>query len=288
MSKERIPVYNISSLTNTPLKPSDFFIERLYDYLNRQSPHLHLPHRHSFYHFVCFTKGKGHHTIDFARFPVTAGQIYFMIPGQVHGWNFEGIPEGFIVHFSESFFRAFLADPEYIERFSFFSGVAADSVCQLKGVVKEKVYGLFEALLTPQSPDMVRVLLLQLFLLTASLTEEPQHGAPAQKQVLLNNIRRLIEQHYRTLRLPKDYARLLYVTPNHLNALCQELLGRSAGELIRDRVLLEAKRLLTNADMTATEIAYELNFQDNSYFNRFFKKYEGMTPDEFRRQYITH
>jgi len=64
---------------------------------------------------------------------------------------------------------------------------------------------------------------------------------------------------------------------------CQDLLGRSAGEVIRDRVLLEAKRLLTNAGMTATEIAYELNFQDNSYFNRFFKKYEGVTPDEFRR-----
>ncbi|MBS1601630.1 MAG: AraC family transcriptional regulator, partial [Bacteroidetes bacterium] len=81
-------------------------------------------------------------------------------------------------------------------------------------------------------------------------------------------------------------AELLFITPNHLNALCQELVGRPAGEVIRDRVLLEAKRLLTNAGMTATEIAYELNFQDNSYFNRFFKKYEGVTPDEFRKKYV--
>jgi AraC-like DNA-binding protein len=51
-------------------------------------------------------------------------------------------------------------------------------------------------------------------------------------------------------------------------------------------VLLEAKRLLTNADMTAAEIAYELNFQDNSYFSRFFKKYEGVTPEGFRREHI--
>ncbi|MBD0286067.1 MAG: AraC family transcriptional regulator, partial [Flavisolibacter sp.] len=54
----------------------------------------------------------------------------------------------------------------------------------------------------------------------------------------------------------------------------------------RDRILLEAKRLLTNADMTITEIAYDLNFQDNAYFNRFFKKNVGMTPDEFRKQFI--
>jgi len=102
--------------------------------------------------------------------------------------------------------------------------------------------------------------------------------------VLLRNFRRLIDQHYLSIKLPKEYADLLYVTPNHLNALCQDLLGKTAGELIRDRILLGAKRLLTNADMTVAEIAYNLNFQDNSYFNRFFKKYVGITPDDFRKQ----
>ena len=62
--------------------------------------------------------------------------------------------------------------------------------------------------------------------------------------------------------------------------------GKKAGDLIRDRVLLEAKRLLTNADMSVTEIAYDLNFQDNSYFNRFFKKNVGVTPDEFRKTFV--
>jgi AraC-like DNA-binding protein len=107
-----------------------------------------------------------------------------------------------------------------------------------------------------------------------------------QKQQVLVQLRRLIDQHYKTLRLPGEYARLLHITPNHLNALCQELVGRPAGAVIRDRVLLEAKRLLTNADMTAQEIAYELNFQDNSYFSRFFKKYTGETPEGFRREHI--
>ena len=110
------------------------------------------------------------------------------------------------------------------------------------------------------------------------------HGAAiGQKQQVVEQFRRLIDEHYKTLRLPGEYARLLHITPNHLNALCQEFLGRPAGAVIRDRVLLEAKRLLTNADMTAAEIAYELNFQDNSYFSRFFKKYEGVTPEGFRR-----
>jgi AraC family transcriptional regulator, transcriptional activator of pobA len=284
MAKEKIPVYNIASLTTDPLKPSDFFIEQLGNYLDRHPPNLHAPHRHSFYHFVCFTKGKGSHTLDFTRFDVKPGQIYFMIPGQVHGWNFEGRPDGYIVHFSEAFFHPFLADPAYLSRFPFFSGVATESVCQLAH--PEKIYELLHTLLTERQPDMVRVLLLQLFLSVASAEENTQRNTPPQKQTQLNNLRRLIEQHYRTMRLPKEYAELLHVTPHHLNALCQELLGMPAGELIRDRVLLEARRLLINADMTVSEIAYDLNFQDNSYFNRFFKKYIGATPDEFRRQYI--
>jgi AraC-like DNA-binding protein len=59
--------------------------------------------------------------------------------------------------------------------------------------------------------------------------------------------------------------------------------GKTAGDLIRDRVVLEAKRLLVNADLSITQIAYELNFGDGSYFTKFFRKYAGVTPEEFRR-----
>jgi len=59
--------------------------------------------------------------------------------------------------------------------------------------------------------------------------------------------------------------------------------GKSAGDLIRDRILLESKRLLMTTNLSASEIAYRLNFKDSSYFTRFFKKYVRQTPDEYRR-----
>jgi len=92
-----------------------------------------------------------------------------------------------------------------------------------------------------------------------------------------------IDAHYSTRRLPRDYAELLYVSPNHLNALTQQVLGRSAGDLIRERVVLEAKRMLINSDRYVSEIAQLLRFEDNSYFVRFFKKHTGVTPEEFRK-----
>jgi AraC-like DNA-binding protein/mannose-6-phosphate isomerase-like protein (cupin superfamily) len=294
MSKEKIPVYDICSLSkDKQLKQNDLLVERFGAYLNRHEHSLHHAHRHSFYHLVLFTKGSGTHTIDFNQFTVKPYEIYFMIPGQVHSWHFKGEVDGYIINFSDTLFRSFLLNPNYLERFHFFSGVSEESVCQLPTEVHEKVTHLFDEILAQTTDgkdgetDMIRLLLMQLFLIVeSSCTANNKNSIPQQKQMLLRNFRRLIDQHYLSIKLPKEYADLLYITPNHLNALCQDVLGKTAGELIRDRILLEAKRLLTSANMTVTEIAYNLNFQDNSYFNRFFKKYVGVTPEEFRKQLI--
>ena len=293
MSKEKIPVYDICSLQDTKGGQDDFLADHFSNYLAKHYSHLHFPHKHSFYHLVFFTKGKGEHSIDFLTYPVTPLQLYCMIPGQVHSWHFEGRTDGYIINFSDRFFKSFLLNPHYLEKFSFFSGISSEGVIKIPTASKERIIQLLECIVTiaqkqdvRQHLDKIKVLMLQLFML---LEEEvpplPAGTVPQQKMLLLKNFRKLIEEHYKDIKLPKQYAELLYVTPNHLNALCQDLVGKTAGELIRDRVLLEAKRLLTNANITAAEVAYDLNFQDNSYFSRFFRKYTGQTPETFRKQF---
>jgi AraC family transcriptional activator of pobA len=97
MSKQVLPTYSINTLKDTPLSPKDFVADHLAHYLDEHK-NLHFPHKHSFYHLVYFLQGSGSHSIDFVNFPVEAGQIYFMIPGQVHSWDFAKRPEGFIVN----------------------------------------------------------------------------------------------------------------------------------------------------------------------------------------------
>jgi AraC-like DNA-binding protein len=292
MAKTTIPVYDICTIDHQSAQ-RDLLIEHFGLYLEKHYHNLHRPHRHSFYHLVLFTSGEGTHTIDFEKFPVKPFQIYFMIPGQVHSWHFESGVDGYIIHFNEVMFTSFLHDGHYLERFHFFAGNTEDGVCQLPVSVHEPVIRLFESMLQEvkegkeQNLDMIRLRLLELFItVDRSCAGKKEKNIPRQKLMLLRGFQQLIDKHFRTIKLPKEYAELLYVTPNHLNALCQELLGKTAGDVIRGRILLEAKRLLTNADMTITEIAYDLNFQDNSYFNRFFKKDAGMTPDEFRKTFI--
>lgn len=293
MRKEKIPVYDICSLQDGAGIQDDFLADRFSSYLAKHYNHLHFPHRHSFYHIVFFTKGGGEHSIDFNTYPVVPMQLYCMIPGQVHSWNFSGVTDGFIVNFSDRFFKSFLLNPHYLEKFSFFSGVSNEGVLKIPAASKDRVVKLFESIIEVakhhpdlQEMDKIKVLLLQLFMMLED--EVPvlaKDAVPQQKMLLLRHFRKLIDEHYKNIKLPKQYAELLYITPNHLNALCQDLVGKTAGELIRERVLLEAKRLLTNANITAAEIAYELNFQDNSYFSRFFRKYTEQTPEAFRKQF---
>jgi len=284
------PVYDICTLSD--FRQDDILVSRFAPYLEHHK-NLHAAHRHTFYHVVFFTDGAGSHNVDFEDFEVKPNQIYFMIPGQVHSWAFEGFTDGYIINFSESFFQSFLLDAAYCEKFSFFSGEVSDSVINLPDNLHPKIKSLFEDIIKEwenspvQTTDLLRVLILQLFIRVNRFNGGGINKVPASyNQTLLKSFRKLVEVHYKALKLPKDYAALLYITPNHLNAVCKDLLGLPAGEIIRNRTILEAKRLLTNPKLTITEIALELNFNDNSYFTKFFKKTEDITPEEFRKNIL--
>ncbi|WP_256007428.1 helix-turn-helix domain-containing protein [Pedobacter deserti] len=285
--KNEIPIYDISSFTG--FRKEDIIVSRFGPY-SKTHQHLHYAHRHSFYHIVLFTEGAGHHSIDFENFEVKPWQIYFMIPGQVHSWSFTGAVDGYVINFSSNYFQSFLLLTDYLQKFSFFSGVVRDSVLEVPEDCRQAIGGIFEELLIAGnqskrfSDDYIRILLLKMFIMLSDLvTEKPGAYVTSYNYTLLKNFQQLIERNFAELRLPKAYAELLYITPNHLNALCNDLLGMPAGEVIRNRVVLEAKRLLVNLDLPISEISLQLNFNDNSYFTKFFKKYVGQTPEEFRK-----
>jgi AraC-like DNA-binding protein len=186
-----------------------------------------------------------------------------------------------------------LLKADYLEQFPFFSGTAADAVIDLPINLQPSILNLFENLVGESKSsqrlglDMVRALLLQLFIRVGRLIlEDPSRELTAYNYSLLRNYQKLVEKNFISLRLPKEYAQLLFISPNHLNALCNEVLGISAGEVIRNRIMLEAKRLLINLKLTISEIAYQLNFMDNSYFTKFFKKHTGLTPEKFRGNFL--
>ncbi|MBU6341680.1 MAG: helix-turn-helix domain-containing protein [Bacteroidetes bacterium] len=287
----KIPTYSICNLLGADRCMTEIVVSRLRAYIDSHRD-IHFPHRHDFYQIVLFTRGGGKHSIDFQPYDVHPHQVYYMAPGQIHTWDFDEDTEGYLINFNESFFTSICHNPHFVRDFPLFNNISSLPVNTLDMSCCSEVEQTFAQMLeefeksAEYQMDILRgMLLVVLVRLSRVAPSTFKQGVSRHALMLMRQFEKLIEQHYREKRLPKEYAELLFITPNHLNALSNEITGKRAGELIRDRVLLEAKRLLVNSDLLVSQVADALNFEDNAYFTRFFKKYTGTTPEMFRGNY---
>ena len=276
MSKQQqLPLYRTCSLDAN----DGFFTSKLEDFLDNNTT-LFFPHHHDFYQVVFFTGGTGSFTIDFENFPV-AGQVYFMVPGQVHTWNFNAGVTGFIIHFSAGLIESFVKADNYLENFRFLSGYVKDQVIPVDNA--DIITRQMEEILSEKLPgDLVKVLLLRLFLSIQKKFSPPLSKVRQKYGAVLKKFKALVDLTVMNHRLPAEYAHELSVSLDYLNTVCRKEAQSTAGQIIRDRVIVEAKRLMINDQITMTEISNRLGFADNSNFTTFFRKYTGTTPEKFR------
>jgi AraC-like DNA-binding protein len=114
-----------------------------------------------------------------------------------------------------------------------------------------------------------------------------QHSAVFNKRLLsiLLQFKALIVVHYKTVKSPAQYASMLHISPTYLNEAVKKTTGFPAGYWIQYVILLEAKRLLFYTKKNIKEIAFELGYDDHTYFTRIFTKQLGMSPTLFRANY---
>jgi len=118
---------------------------------------------------------------------------------------------------------------------------------------------------------------------TLMLTDAKAHSAA---EILTHRFMQAIKQHILKERSISFYADFLNVSPNHLNKCIKESTGKPASEHISDMILLEAKVMLKQTAHNISEIAIILGFENISYFTRVFKKHNGVTPKDYRDNFI--
>ncbi|HEX5113335.1 MAG TPA: helix-turn-helix transcriptional regulator [Saprospiraceae bacterium] len=283
-----LPLYTIESIRT----PDSNLAKRDYDLFRLESlgidiERLQSPHRHHFYSLFLITNGHGSHDIDFYNYVLKPNRLFLIAPGQVHAWQKLDQIQGFAVLFTDSFV-ALSKGRKLMATLPLFRVQQHTYVDLTDTEVNRWIEELLHMEAEIQTPDnfsrdaffyALGYLLVRVSRLLRQRT--PKKNIPSQD--ILLTFQELIEKHFEEFRTPKDYAASLNITANYLNAICKKKSGKSAGELIRQRVLLEAKRLLAHTSLTVAEIAHKLNFEDNSYFGRYFKKYVGMTPETFRK-----
>jgi YesN/AraC family two-component response regulator len=108
------------------------------------------------------------------------------------------------------------------------------------------------------------------------------HADFSRKENLVMSFTSLVQQQYRKQRNVQQYAEQLHITPKYLTETVKEISGKTAGEIIDYLVILEAKRLLSDSTLSVLQVAEELNFSDQSFFGKFFKRHVGYSPKEYR------
>ncbi len=277
---ELIPIHNIDS--QLPVK--DIEVQR---WLNDSRYDISMPHRHNYFEILVFKKGGGYHEIDFARHEIKSNSLHFIAPNQVHVVKRGAASEGYSVIFTETL----LDNNKGLRQFSFFKPNAFP-VLNLSKADFVKLKTLLddiraEYFLKQHNQRELLGLLLNTLLIQAqrvydaTMVQQPINAIA--NNDFTTKIQQLIEQNYKLHWRAHNYADALNMSVAHLSTLCKQHFSKSTETLIKERVLLEIKRLLVYTDKTVKEICFELQFDDPAYFNRFFLINTKLTPLEYRK-----
>jgi AraC-like DNA-binding protein len=246
------------------------------------------PHRHDFYLVLYITKGGGEHTIDFVTYPVKSCSFFVMTPGQVHSWKLKPGTDGFIFFFVPEFYQLGKNEKHLLE-FPFFRSVNPHPYIPLKkgqdpviDLLIREMLKEYEASAEPSLALIRSYLDVVLLKLARYYHAEARTEESHATTIRLRNLEELIDQHFIKLKQPHEYAALMNLSASYLNSICKQLLGKTLGDLVQERIMLEAKRFFAYSDLTVSQVSDRLNFSEPSYFIRFFKKNAGITPEQFR------
>ncbi len=247
-------------------------------------------HSHDFYYMMIVKKGKGYHNIDFVQYELKENTIFFLTPGQVHGYNMSYV-EGYVVIFTKLFYTINQTNLK-LNDFPFFHNIHNPPVLNIKEC-NGRIFNLVESLITEYKNvnfgrisfirSNLEILLIELSRYYYKYTNVHSE-IPNETRERLHKLEILIESNYREHKDVSFYAKEMTISTRQLNNITNKSLGKSISDIILDRVIIEAKRLLTYSDITIEDIAWKLKYEDRSYFHRLFKKKVGETPGQFRRR----
>lgn len=240
-------------------------------------------HRDDFYVFILQQKGTMTLEIDFQKYKVKAGSVVFIHPTQVHRViGFEGAT------FSSWALSTEHINPDYLKLLDDLKSVKplalkqeiysiiSDAVSLSIKLSERKKEKLHDSLLK-ESCNMAVGLVISQF-----LEEEKPLGKFSRFENVTKNFKIVLEQKFISIKSPSGYAAKLNISTPYLNECVKNATGHSVSFHIRERIILEAKRLLYHSSKSVKEIAETLGYDDYSYFIRTFSKIVGLSPLAFR------
>ena len=284
-----IPIYGLDNFSSSNNPHKGFQVE-VFD-ANRHFS-VEYPHRHDFYEVLYLSGGSGYHIIDSNKYKIEPPCVFFMTPGQTHKLELSQDIDGYIFLFARDFYLLNQSDKNKLLSFPFFHAVTRQNPPLLLSNTEDNIFlkNLFirgsNYVKSFTATDEIIRSLLDLILLTCTQLYPREYNVlPNNKgHITVKKFMLLIEVNYQQNLKVNDYANMLSITANHLTQLVKQITGKTTNEILQEKNILEIKRQLLYTNLTVTEIASQMNFADQSYLTKYFKKCTGQTPLQYRSE----
>jgi AraC family transcriptional activator of pobA len=247
------------------------------------------PHRHDFYQIFWITRGERLFSIDFDRFPVLVPSLVFVPPGAVHTFGTLESTSGYMLSFQQDFLEAQGHTIDLFQDCPAFDPAHFLAVLQVTPAVEARVTHCMQQIFAEFSSKQhgyqtaTAALLRLLFVeISRALSNQMISGSSQKYSPLTARFLRRLHSRPYQIASASEVSRFLGVSRSWLNQLVRKETGRNLTEHLQGRLILESKRLLAHSDLNISEIAYQLGFEDASYFTRLFRQIVQTSPSEFR------
>ena len=285
--KDIFPFFTIGDFVNQPEKPTEFEILR---FEKMEEPNVDDFHKHSFYEILWTEEGKSRQIIDYNEYEVNPNSLFFISPNQVHHFEEWRPLSGGTILFTEDFYLLNRTNKDNLFELSFLDNLYSNPCIEFTKDEFAEIVPIIHKIETEQqradkNPSIVQAYLNILLALVQRHIQTKGSNAVSKKYLIqFKEFRSVLEKYFTQNKTAGFYADQLHITQHHLNSICREIADSTATEIIRARSILEAKRLLTFTSKTISEIAFELNFTDSSYFAKTFKSATNQTPLDFKNE----
>ncbi len=249
--------------------------------------------RNNYYSLIWIRSGAGKVKADFATYDFVKDTLFAFSPYQPFMFSVEEQVSGMAIQFHPDFYcihkhqnevacNGVLFNNIYQPPYTYIDTEASVTLDMLLGQIKKEM----------QNPALAQYELLisylKIFLITASRLKTEQEQKLSMPDIklkepfIIQNLKNAIEKDYKTKHSAGDYALALNITAKALAKITKAHFNKTLTELISERIIIEAKRELYLTNKAIKEIAYELGYDDEYYFSRFFKVNAQISPQLYR------
>lgn len=250
------------------------------------------PHQLEFYALAYYTAGHTRHLVDFIWHEAKANTLLYLSKGQVNAFDFNADVKGYLILFTEDYFKKQLNKLPKTEVVRLFNSHLFSPQLQVpdNSNVQKYIELLFAEFYDEKESfnkaNTVDALFTVLFSKLEQLKKfQTFHIQESDKLARFLEFKSLVEKHYSQSRNADFYADKMHLSYKHLNSICKEIIDSTAKQFIDEFIVLEAKRRLINSSIKSTELAFHMGFEESTNFVKYFKKRTGLTPNSFKNKY---